>query len=85
MIEVADHRLSLERQKGPLNKQLAHETGLTEGYTANIMVKLMKIRRAKIRVPHETLKRALFSETELNALLARHARANVDVVTLPAE
>lgn len=90
LIEVARVRLEAESLTAtvPVNKQLAHELGIKPSYLHNVMHRLTTILRTGQRVPHETLRRALFNDKEFGLLmdrLAGRAMKKVNVITLPVE
>jgi hypothetical protein len=91
LIQVVSARLKAEAMVAevPVNKQLAHEVGVTPGYMHNVMHRLTAIMRTGKRVPHETLQRALYNDKEFILLIERlgrrsMAKSKVNVITLTA-
>lgn len=90
LIEIVSMRLKAEALVAavPVNKQLAHEVGVTPGYMHNVMHRLTAIMRTGKRVPHETLRGALFNDHQFAVLMDRlkeRVKVKVEVITLPAE
>lgn len=90
LVQVAQIRLKAEAVLAtvPVNKRLAHELGVTPGYLHNIMHRLTTIMRVDPRVPHETLRRALFNDSEFRRLMDQlierdQHKEKVNVITFP--
>jgi hypothetical protein len=66
----------------PCYKELSKETGYSRNYLANVMSKLVRLKRAGIVVPRETLITSLYSDHAFESLIKDAvAKLNVNIST----
>jgi len=71
--------------KIPPYKQLAAESGYSTRYIANVMSKLIRLKRAGVDVPRETLLDSLCSEKAFGSLIEKCVQVNVNISTRVSE